>query len=188
MPAKRMPPKNKPAKKLTKKRGRPSKFTEATAMKILRGLANGVPLSLICSPANMPGITTVWDWQQRHPSFSESIARAREAGWDAIALECRTIADTPMEGVERTDTPEGPRIKRGDMLGHRRLQVETRLKLLAKWDPKRYGERMATEISGPDGGPLENVLSITPDIEERIKRLAVIRSSMKPPFGYADPG
>ena len=29
-----------------------------------------------------------------------------------------------------------------DMLGHRKLQIETRLKLLAKWDPKRYGKKL----------------------------------------------
>jgi hypothetical protein len=28
------------------------------------------------------------------------------------------------------------------MLGHRRLQIETRLKLLSKWDPKRYGDKI----------------------------------------------
>ena len=37
-----------------------------------------------------------------------------------------------------------------DMLGHRNLQIETRLKLLAKWNPKKYGERVAHE--GVEGG------------------------------------
>ena len=37
------------------------------------------------------------------------------------------------------------------MLGHRKLQVETRLKLLAKWDPKRYGEKLA--LGGADDLP-----------------------------------
>lgn len=35
---------------------------------------------------------------------------------------------------------------REDMLGHRKLQIETRLKLLAKWDPRRYGEKV--EVNG----------------------------------------
>jgi hypothetical protein len=48
------------------------------------------------------------------------------------------------------------------MLGHRRLQVETRLKLLAKWDPKRHGERIATEISGPDGGEIRTAGDFRP--------------------------
>ncbi len=40
------------------------------------------------------------------------------------------------------------------------------------------------EHTGPNGGPLENVLSITPEIEARIKRLAAVRASMTPPTGY----
>jgi hypothetical protein len=38
---------------------------------------------------------------------------------------------------------------REDMLGHRKLQIETRLKLLAKWSPKRYGDKLG--IGGADG-------------------------------------
>ena len=37
------------------------------------------------------------------------------------------------------------------MLGHRKLQIETRLKLLAKWSPKKYGEKIQQELSNPDG-------------------------------------
>ncbi|HXD37446.1 MAG TPA: hypothetical protein VN624_12375, partial [Rhodanobacter sp.] len=35
-----------------------------------------------------------------------------------------------------------------DMLGHRKLRIDTRLKLLAKWDPKRYGDKQQLEHSG----------------------------------------
>jgi hypothetical protein len=174
MPAKRLPPKKKPAKKLTKKRGRPSKFTEVLAKRIIAGLSNGTPLTIICQDAAMPCDDTVRAWTKIDPDFSRDIAGARDAGFDRIATRIRETAR-----------------ERGDSTGdvqRDKLIIETDLKLLAKWDPKRYGERMATEISGPDGGPMENVLSITPDIEERIKRLGVIRSTMKPPFGYADPG
>ena len=38
-----------------------------------------------------------------------------------------------------------------DMLGHRKLQIETRLKLLSKWDPKRFGDRVA--LTGADNAP-----------------------------------
>ena len=40
-----------------------------------------------------------------------------------------------------------------DMLGHRKLQIETRLKLLAVWDPKRYGNKM--QIGGDGGDPIK---------------------------------
>ena len=37
------------------------------------------------------------------------------------------------------------------MLGHRKLQIETRLKLLAKWDPKRYGDKVDLNHGGEVG-------------------------------------
>lgn len=174
------------ARKVAKKRprGRPSKFSPAVAKRILSGLAKGTPLTILCAPPDMPSDNTVRTWAESNPVFSMAIARAREAGFDRIALDALEIADTPLEGQTITDKPDGREIKRSDMLGHRRLQVETRLKLLAKWDPKRYGEMTRQEISGPDGGPLKNLLSITPEVEDRIKRLGSVRASMIPPNGY----
>ena len=58
------------------------------------------------------------------------------------------------------------------MLGHRKLQVETRLKLLAKWDPKRYGDLMRQEISGPDGSPITQAnVSLSPEQESNLAAL-----------------
>ena len=36
-----------------------------------------------------------------------------------------------------------------------RNRAEYRLKLLAKWNPKKYGDRMINEHTGSDGGPIE---------------------------------
>lgn len=136
-------------------RGRPTKRTPTVESRILDGLAAGTPLTILCEPLDMPDPATVWRWADSDAAFSQAIARARDAGFDRIALEALRIADTPLEGATITEKPDGKEVKRADMLGHRKLQVETRLKLLAKWDPKRYGERLAQEISGPNGGPIE---------------------------------
>ena len=39
------------------------------------------------------------------------------------------------------------KIKREDMLGHRKLQIETRLKLLAKWNPKKWGDKQTIDMT-----------------------------------------
>jgi hypothetical protein len=39
------------------------------------------------------------------------------------------------------------------MLGHRKLQIETRLKLLAKFNPKKYGDRQI--LAGDPDSPFE---------------------------------
>jgi hypothetical protein len=60
-----------------------------------------------------------------------------------------------------------------DMLGHRKLQIETRLKLLAKFNPKKYGEyRAAEEKIDPMiiDAEVKNVMDVA------IKRLELIRT------------
>lgn len=115
----------------------------------------------------MPGVTTVWDWQKRHKDASELIARAREDGYDKIAADCMRIADSPVTGEESEFDSEGKLTKRktGDMLGHRKLQIDTRLKLLAKWDPKRYGERL-----GVDHDVVGNLSEVLKDRRERARK------------------
>ena len=124
-------------------------FDQAKADQIVTRLAEGEPMAEICrdKEAGMPCVTTVWNWEKENPDFAESIARARLAGYDMIAVDALRIANTPLEGLIQTDKGEGKvEIRREDMLGHRRLQVDTRLKLLAKWDPKRYGDKIQQEV------------------------------------------
>lgn len=151
--------------------GRPTKRTQEIVDNIISGLSEGTPLTVICRECGISD-TIVRNWMKDDEQLSCAIARARDVGFDVIALDALRIADTPLEGIEHTDTPDGPRIKRADMLGHRKLQVETRLKLLAKWDPKRYGDMMRQEISGPDGAPITQAsVSLSPEQESNLAAL-----------------
>jgi len=58
-----------------------------------------------------------------------------------------------MIGTVTTDDGEKKTVREEDMLGHRKLQIETRLKLLAKWNPKKYGERV--QVAGDAENPLK---------------------------------
>lgn len=129
--------------------GRPSLYTLKIMQEIVDRLSKGEPMAQICRDDWMPAVRTVHDWMDSRPEVSASIARARDEGFDAIAADCLSIANTPVEGEETTVKADGSiEVKRGDMLGHRKLQIETRLKLLAKWDPKRYGEKIETTHKG----------------------------------------
>ena len=135
--------------KAKKPRARPHSYTAEIHHEIVRRLATGEPLTIICGDEHMPDDDTVRRWGKDRPALESDIARARLRGFDAIAAEALAIANTPCEGVETvTKADGGIEERRGDMLGHRKLQVETRLKLLAKWDPKRYGEKQQVEHSG----------------------------------------
>ena len=141
-----------------KKTGRPSKYTPELAAEIARRLSEGEPLRQICRDEHMPHWTNMYEWMAQDPELSVRIARAREAGYDKMAEECLELADTPKFGTKQIESEDGITVTREDMLGHRKLQIETRLKLLAKWNPKKYGERLT------HAGDADNPVAVQADI------------------------
>jgi hypothetical protein len=139
--------------KTPKKIGRPSKYTPELAAEICERLSDGEPLRQICRDDHMPAWTAIYAWAAQDKNLSERIAQAREQGYDAIAEDLLAIADTPLMGETETSSANGLTITRQDMLGHRKLQIETRLKLLAKWNPKKYGDRQI--LAGDKDNPVE---------------------------------
>jgi hypothetical protein len=119
--------------------GRPSKRTPAVIERVLSGLREGTPLTVICAADDMPCDDTVRIWAENDAHLSRDIARAREAGFDQIAMDALNIADeTHLDTKKRED---GSETADTEWISRSRLRVETRLKLLAKWDPKRYGDK-----------------------------------------------
>jgi hypothetical protein len=113
---------------------------------VLTGLRAGTPLTVICSAEGMPCDDTVRSWAEADDELSRAIARAREAGWDAIAMDALAIADHVADDTVATEHGEKPN---AEWISRSKLRVETRLKLLAKWDPKRYGDKQLVG-SDPD--------------------------------------
>lgn len=128
-------------------RGRPTLRNAVVETTILEGLAAGTPLAVICRGEGMPNEDTVRDWGHKDVEFSRLIARAREAGFDQIALDALRIADFGDNDTFEDD--DGNVRTNSEVIQRSKLRVETRLKLLAKWDPKRYGEMM--KLGDPDG-------------------------------------
>lgn len=161
------------------KGGRPSKYTPELIEAICARMSKGEPLAAICRDEGMPHRSTVGDWAEARPEVSRLIARAREDGEEWIAAECLQIADSPVEGLVEKLEPHketGELVvverRKEDMLGHRKLQIETRLKLLAKWNPKKWGDRIAQELSGPGGGPIQAEDVTQRDADEFARRMA----------------
>lgn len=145
--------------------GRPSSFTQEIAGEICARLSKGEPLTQICRDEKMPAVRTVSDWKAADEQFSASIARAREEGYDQIAADCLTIADDIQADTLATENGERPNT---EWIARSKLRIETRLKLLAKWDPKRYGERLA--IGGHEDMPPLSGLS-EEELAARIAKL-----------------
>lgn len=140
--------------------GRPSKYTEAIADEMCYRLSDGEPLRAICRDDHMPAWRTVYDWMSSNEEFSARIARGRDLGMDAILEDTLKIADTPMVGVRKKyESGVVTEAVEEDMLGHRKLQIETRLKLLAKWNPKKYGDKVENTHKGDVNAPLQLILN-----------------------------
>jgi ABC-type nitrate/sulfonate/bicarbonate transport system substrate-binding protein len=123
--------------------GRKSAYTDQLADEIIADLSKGVPLLEICRREHMPEAQSVYRWCEANPDFAGRFVRARAEGYDAIAQDCVRIADDASRDI--IDDGRGGLMQNNVGAARARLQIETRLKLLAKWDPKRYGDRLAIE-------------------------------------------
>lgn len=67
-----------------------------------------------------------------------------------------------MERLGKDGQPVGWMLN-GDHVQRSKLRIETRLKLLAKWNPKKWGDKLDLNHAGKDGGPLEFLVKVDRD-------------------------
>lgn len=154
-----------------KKNGRPTLYSEEMALEICRRIASGETLIEICRDEHMAHETTVRGWvledemglaeKKGSPwfGFAALYARARLMQIEHEVEEIKLITDNPVAGeitsIKYISDKEGNpievrEVRREDMLGHRRLQVDTRKWRAGKIAAHRYGERLAA-LESRDG-------------------------------------
>jgi hypothetical protein len=136
----------KPKKADKPKVGRPSAYNLKLAETICERLVRGEPLARICDDEGMPAYSTVRRWEMENPEFQALSARAKADGTHFLADDCLRIADE--KGPDPAD---------------KRIRIDTRLRLIGKWNAKQYGEKVQQEVSGPDGGPVPVTIFKLPD-------------------------
>jgi len=146
--------------------GRPSDFTPELADAICERLAKGEPLARICEDAGMPSYTTVWRWERANDEFRKASARARELGTHWLADECLKIADGQGEAQDK------------------RLRIDTRLRLIGKWNAKAYGDKVAHVGGGPEDEPIRHRFDLATLTDEELEQLERIRGKL----GAPEPG
>lgn len=136
--------------------GYPSKYDPRTVDAICERLARGEPLAHICRSEGMPNQRSVYRWMEVMPDVASRIARAREDGEDAIAADCLAIADD-----SREDFRMGERgtVVETDSVARAKLRVWTRLELLKKWNPRKWGDKQVLDHTSSDG----SMSPLTPD-------------------------
>ena len=128
--------------------GRPSVFTEQLFNEICDKIAySDRGLVSICKELNI-NACTFYDWIGKDNELSNKYARARELQADFIADQIIEISNTPVQGTKTKETERGVEVTTGDMIEHRRLQVDARKWKASKLYPKKYGDKVDVTTDG----------------------------------------
>lgn len=93
-----------------------------------------------------PSSETVHAWLVKSEEFRKSYLRAREAQADLLFDECLEIADHTND--DTIILSSGTEIPNKEWILRSKLRVDTRMRMVGKLSPKKYGEKMEHEVSG----------------------------------------
>ncbi len=138
----------------------PTIRTPEYATAICDALRDGTKsLRKVCAELNIDS-SGVLQWALDDPDgFGQQYRNARYLGYLAMADDLVETAETPLECIIETEEIEGPspdggrqllskKIKRGDMVAHRKLIVDTKKWVLSRVLPKIYGDKVSIEHTG----------------------------------------
>ena len=131
--------------KQSSKLGRPTeKPNPIIVNEIIDWIAHGNTLRSYCRLKNKPNWRTIYNWLEKDEEFRSAFARARDTGCEILFEECLELIDTPpvmcgSEGNERIDPA---------FINWQRNRVETRFKMLSKFNPKRFGDKLGVDAQG----------------------------------------
>jgi len=141
--------------------GRPTTYTPELTDIICERLASGESLRSISRDSDMPACSTMFKWMREHEQFSKQYVKAKEESADALVEDMLDIADNQVtqplmiDGKPVEINGEVVMVKDAVGVNHARLRVDTRKWAASKLKPKKYGDKVQQEVSGPDGGPIE---------------------------------
>lgn len=99
------------------------------------------PLVTICAEPGMPSERTIYQWRSDYPGFAQDYARAREARAESRADRIDQYIQEVRDGTLDANAA--------------RVIIDAEKWQAGKELPKRFGERLKAELSGPGGGPIE---------------------------------
>ena len=133
---------------------------------IIEELSKGTPFEkLRRDNPELPNSGNLSLWKEDDAAFAKDFAHARELGYDKLAYDCLEIANNGSNDWMANNDPDNPGYKfNGEHVQRSKLRIETIIKLLSKWDPKRYGDRQVIELDASD-----KLMSVIKAAESRLK-------------------
>jgi hypothetical protein len=133
--------------------GRPSSMTPKVKEEICERIAKGESLRKICLSEHLPSATAVHNHLLVDKQFVEQYARAKQLCADYYAEQIIDISD---DGINDTYLDEDGNTRTDhDVIARSRLRVDARKWYASKLNPKKYGDKVATELTGKDGAPIQ---------------------------------
>lgn len=142
---------------------RPVEYDEQVFMEILERIASGIILPEVCVDPALPTVRRVNRWLLDDPVANERYLAARALQADAFADQIVQLADDT-----RNADP--------DIANWSKMQIDARKWTAARLRPQRWGERVQTEITGADGGPVTTEIVYTVHDPVRTAALTLVKN------------
>lgn len=169
--------------------GRPSDYTPELGERVCEVIEtepSSIRIALMRRD-DLPGISTVYRWEQQYPDFRERLSRAREIRSHLLADDALAVADEDQfdtitktgRNGEQYDSPDSEWIARS------RLRFEARRWHAKNLNARVYGERTAIDHGGQPDNPLktESVsVKVDPDAlstDERESLLKIVHKRLQ---------
>ena len=118
---------------------------------ILDRVANGEPLSRVCSGNDAPTRKSFFEWVIKYPEIKEQYEMAIAMRADLYAEQTVAISDEDIATVIRGDDGETEVVFDSTAVARNRLRVDARKWYASKLAPKKYGDRVEQVHSGAIG-------------------------------------
>lgn len=129
-------------------------YTPELGAKVCECLASGKSLLATCRELGI-SYEQARSWERLEPEHATNSARAREVGCHALADECLEIADeSSSDYMQRGDVE----VTNNEAIQRSRLRIDTRMRLIGKWLPNIYGEKVA--VGGDPDAPIKHTIKV----------------------------
>lgn len=135
----------------------PAKITPAVIEEVLSRIAQGETLAALGRELGFHPQSWA-DRMRADEGLAIAYAHARDVGADVIAEDAlRIIDEEPLRVIEVDEEGKQTGTSRIDSaaVAWAKNRAEMRLKLLAKWNPKKYGDKQTVDVGNKDGETLK---------------------------------
>lgn len=133
-----------------------TKFTTVLEDEICEEIAfSELGIEALCKNfPNWPSPRAIYRRIESDPGMRQKYARARERQADFLAQQIIEIADDGRRDYKLGDGDSAEPLVDHDHIARARLRVDARKWAASKLAPKKYGDKVQQEHTGPEGGPV----------------------------------